>query len=76
MIIHIFLTFRGHKLYQLRGQAQHNGQGTGYLNNNKFPSQELTRLKQAEGEMKIGMTRLRKESVTASDAMSKIQVIT
>ena len=36
--------------------------------------QELTRLKQAEGEMKIGMTRLRKESVTTSDAMSKLQV--
>ena len=39
-----------------------------------FFFQELTRLKQAEGEKKVEMTRLRKESVTTSDTLSKAQV--
>ena len=39
-----------------------------------FFFQELTRLKQAEGEKKVEMTRLRKESVTTSDTISKAQV--
>ena len=37
--------------------------------------QELTRLKHSEGDLKVGMTRLRKESVGASDQIKKLQVI-